>query len=284
MTVEMRHLRCFLAVAEEGNVTRAARRANITQPALSRTLAQLERELGVRLVDRSTHHLELTDAGRAFERAAFDAVLAFERALAGASGRATPIRLGHSWSAGTYLSTIVRAWNAADRPCAVEVVRGDDRTAGLTSGKADVALTRGPVDRARFRSVALDHEARLAVLPAGHPLARRRRLRMAELLVLPLVQTDVGVTTPELWPADARPDVGVVVHTVDDWLVAIASGGGFGVTVASTRVLHPHPDVVYVPLSDAATVPLLLAWPARGEHPALRELVRVARAAVSPAG
>jgi hypothetical protein len=65
MTVELRHLRAFVAIAAEGTITRAAARLHVTQPALSRTLRQLEAHLGARLIDRSTHHLQLTAAGHA---------------------------------------------------------------------------------------------------------------------------------------------------------------------------------------------------------------------------
>jgi hypothetical protein len=79
--------------------------------------------------------------------------------------------------------------------------------------------------------------------------------------------------------------VAMEVPTVDDWLVAIASGDGFGVTVASTARLHPHPDVKYVPIDDAGLVPLLLAWPRSGaHHPALPQLRRVAVAAFAVSG
>ena len=67
MTMELRHLRCFLAIAGEGTLTRAATRLHLTQPVVSRTLRQLEDHLGVRLIDRSTHHLGLTAAGHAFQ-------------------------------------------------------------------------------------------------------------------------------------------------------------------------------------------------------------------------
>ncbi|WP_369215861.1 helix-turn-helix domain-containing protein, partial [Streptomyces flavofungini] len=70
MTIELRHLRAFLAIADEGNVTRAAARLRLSQPALSRTLRQLEDHLGALLADRSTHHLELTARGRSPRRAA----------------------------------------------------------------------------------------------------------------------------------------------------------------------------------------------------------------------
>ena len=277
MTVEIRHLRAFLAIAEERNLTRAASRLHLSQPALSRTLAQLERTLGTTLVDRSTHHAELTEAGRRFEEQAFDAVRAFESALVSVDGQRPPLRLGHNWSAATYLSTLLREWNATERPSRLVLHRHEDRSAGLTSGKVDVALTRGPVDLARFRTAVVDEETRVAVLHRANPLSRRRSLTLADLSGGTLVATQVGTTTPELWPADARPTVaGTDVATVDDWLVAIASGEGFGVSVASTAVLHRHPDVRYVPLTDASPVPLLLAWPRRGAHPAVKDLVQVA--------
>lgn len=276
MTVEIRHLRAFLAIAEERNLTRAAARLHLTQPALSRTLAQMERELGVRLVDRSTHHVELTQAGVAFEQRAFDAVRAFETALAGAVGTAVPLRLGHNWSAGIHLAAILRTWAAMSRPCELVVIRSDDRSSGLTSGKVDAALTRGPIDASRFRSVVIDREPRMAVLPRRHRLARQRRLTLEQLGGEPLVATTVGVTTPALWPEGNRPSVAAEVATVDDWLVEIAAGTGFGVTVESTAELHRHPDVRYIPLDGVAPVSLLLAWPRRGAHPAVGELRGVA--------
>lgn len=91
-SIELRHLRCFLAVADEGNVTRAAARLRLSQPAVSRALAALEKELGARLVDRSPHHLTLTGAGHAFRPKAATAVAAFDTALAdgGGADRRTP--------------------------------------------------------------------------------------------------------------------------------------------------------------------------------------------------
>lgn len=278
MTIEIRHLRGFLMIADERNVTRAAERLSLSQPALSRSLAQMERELGVLLVDRSTHHLSLTEAGHRFERAARDAVRVFDEALTNVGDAVAPLRIGQSWSAAAHLSPIVRAWKLAhpDRP--LTVLRGEDRTAGLANGKVDIALTRGPVPDGEYRSLIIDEEPRVAVLPADHPLARRRALRLADLAESALVvQTRAGTTTPHLWPAGSRPRVAANVTSMDDWLVAIASGTGFGVSVASTAALHQHPDVCYVALTDAPPVPLLIAWPRRGEHPWVKEFVRLSR-------
>lgn len=278
MTIEVRHLRGFLMIADERNLTRAAHRLHLSQPALSRTLAQLERQLGVQLVDRSTHHLHLTEAGTRFEQTARVAVQAFDDAFASAITAVAPLRVGQSWSVSVHLSPIVRAWNAAHAERPLVVLRGEDRTAGLANGMVDVAVTRGPVPDDEYRSVIIDEERRMAVLPSDHPLARRRSVRLADLARHALVvQTRAGTTSLELWPADRRPQLAAEVTSMDDWLVAIASGAGFGVSVASTATLHPHPDLRYVPLTDAAPVPLLVAWPRSNAHPSVAEFVRIAR-------
>lgn len=280
MMIEVRHLRGFLAIADERNITRAAARLHLSQPALSRLLAQLEGAVGVRLVDRSTHHLQLTEEGTRFEQRAAAAVQAFDDAVDSARRQVATLRVGQTWSVAAHLSPIVRAWKAThpDRP--LTVLRGEDRTAGLAGGRVDVALTRGPISADEYRCVVIDDEPRVAVLAADHHLAQRRELHLADLAEQPLVvQTRAGTTTPELWPASARPHTVVEVTSMDDWLVTIASGAGIGVSVVSTAALHPHPDIRFVPLVDAPPVPLLVAWPRRGAHPSVKEFVRIARLA-----
>ncbi len=277
MNVELRHLRCFLAIAEEGNVTRAAAALHLTQPALSRTLAQLERQLGTQLVDRSTHHLRLTPAGVRFRLAAAAAVRAFDQALGSVATDPPRLRLGLTWSSATYTAAIVRVWNEVhpDRPLIVR--RSDERTGGLAHGAVDVALVHGPVTDAALRTTLLAEEDRVAALPAGHRLAGASTLTLADLAGEVLVVNSVaGTTTPELWPAASRPVVGGDSETIDDWLVKIAAGSGVGVTAGSTPSLHPHPGVRFVPLTGAPPIPLLLAWPALDSHPDVRELVRLA--------
>ena len=278
MTVDVRHLRCFLAIAEERNVTRAAGAMHLSQPALSRTLAQLEAHLGVRLVDRSTHHLELTEAGRGFVTSAGAAVRAFDSAIASSATGVAPLRFGLSWSTAAHSAAIVRAWNDAhpDRPLTVR--RRDDRLAGLARGDVDVALVRGPITEPGLRSALIEDEARLAVLPVSHRLAQSSTVRLRDLARESIVVNAVtGTTTLALWPRAPRPSIGAEVSTMDDWLVAIAAGIGIGITPASTAALHPHPDLVYVPVADAPPVPLVLAWPARRAHRYVRAFVTIAR-------
>ncbi|MBO8184095.1 LysR family transcriptional regulator [Streptomyces spirodelae] len=284
MTIELRHLRAFLAIAEEGTITRAAARLHIGQPALSRTLRQLESHLGVRLVDRSTHHLELTTAGRRFREKATAALAAVDAALDPRPLTALPLRLGHPWAAlGGRTIPLLRRWDEEHPEVPLELRRIDDRTAGLAQGKVDVALLRGEVRAPGLVTELLRHEERIAVVPADSELASRSALALADLAAWPVaLNTVAGTTTPELWPASARPRETIEVTNTDEWLTAIAVGRAVGVSTSATPGLHSHPSIAYRPLTDAPPVPLLLAWRSgTPTHPAIPALVALARQLVA---
>ena len=185
--MELRHLRCFLAIAEHGNITRAAQRLHISQPALSRTLAQLERELAVHLVDRSTHHLTLTEAGSRFAITAKAAVERVDEAIDGIVDTVPPIRFGHNWSSATHAAAIMRRWKAEHPTRQLRSERNNERVAGLLDGHVDVALVRGRVVGRAFHSTVIDNEPRMAVVPASHPLARRVDVSLADLATETLI-------------------------------------------------------------------------------------------------
>ncbi|MFE2058686.1 LysR family transcriptional regulator [Streptomyces sp. NPDC059446] len=281
--MEIRHLRAFLAVADEGSVTRAAARLRVTQPVVSRTLAALERQLGVRLVDRSTHHLALTPEGVAFRDKAAAAVGAFDEALDPGRLHRWPLRLGHAWSAfGPYTTPLLRTWERRHPGTPLELLRIDDRTAGLTRGEVDAALLRGPVDSPGLVTEVLFTEDRVAAVAADGPLASRAALSLADLTGDAVVLNTVsGTTTPALWPAHDRPAATLTVANTDDWLTAIAAGRGSGVSGASTAAMHPHAGVAFVPLTDAPPLPVLLARRDGPGHPALPHLVALAREIVA---
>ncbi|GAA2944016.1 LysR family transcriptional regulator [Streptomyces enissocaesilis] len=286
MSIELRHLRCFLAIAEESNVTRAAARLGLTQPSVSRTLASLEKRMGVRLVDRSTHHLALTAEGRAFRDKAAAAVAAFDEALDTGRLRRRPLRLGHAWSAlGPYTTPLLRRWQREHPDTPLELLRIDDRTAGLARGEVDAAVLRGPVDTPGLVTELLFTEPRVAAVPSDDPLAARASLTLADLGAGPVVLNTVsGLTTPDLWPEEIRPTATVTVANTDDWLTAIAAGRGAGASVASTAQMHAHRGVTYRPLSDAPSAPVFLAWRSASPHPAVRQLVALARAVAGSTG
>ncbi|MFC4609181.1 LysR family transcriptional regulator [Streptomyces maoxianensis] len=279
MSIELRHLRCFLAIAEESSVTRAAARLHLTQPAVSRSLAALEKHLGTRLVDRSTHHLALTAEGLVFRDKAAAAVAAFDEALDATRLRHWPLRLGHAWSAlGPYTTPLLRRWHREHPDTPLELLRIDDRTAGLARGEVDAAVLRGPVDTPGLITELLFTEPRVAAVTSDGPLAARASLTLADLTTGPVILNTVsGLTTLDLWPAESRPTRVLTVANTDDWLTAIAAGRGAGASVASTAEMHPHPGVSYRPLSDAPPVAVVLAWRESAAHPAIPQLAALAR-------
>ncbi|MEU1801608.1 LysR substrate-binding domain-containing protein [Streptomyces sp. NPDC019937] len=282
MTIELRHLRAFLAIAEEGTITRAAARLHLSQPALSRTLRQLEDHFGARLVDRSTHHLELTSGGRTFRDKALAALAAVETALDPGGLRSWPLRLGHPWAAlGDHTVPLLRRWDETHPGTPLELLRVDDRTAGLTQGKVDAALLRGEVTAAGIRTEVLMSEERLVVMPVDSPLAALPRITLADLAAHPIaVNTVSGNTTMDLWPPTARPAATIEVANTDEWLIAIAAGRAVGISTSATPSHHALPSLVFRPLADAPAVPVVLAWREGVGHPAIPDLVALAHQVV----
>ena len=277
----MRHLRCFQALTAERNVTRAADHLQMSQPALSRTLRQLEAHLGVQLIDRSTHHFELTVAGQHFAGRADAAVAAFDEAVDPAKLGVWALRLGHAWSAlGRYTPDLLREWGRIHPETPLELLRFDDRTAGLADGRVDVAIVRG-TPPSGFVARELLREARLAAVPAGGVLAGQTSVRLADLARHPVaLNTIAGATTVSLWPIGERPATIVQVANTDDWLATIAADRAVGVTGESTAQLHSHPGVTYLPVVGVPDLPVLLIWRDPPTHPAVPLLVELAQQVV----
>ncbi|MCK7623933.1 LysR family transcriptional regulator [Streptomyces sp. RS10V-4] len=268
--VELRHLRGFLAVAEERSFTHAAARLRTGQPTLTRAVRALETALGVRLLDRTTRRVALTDAGRRLHADLAPLLPRLTAALRSPAGPAL-LRLGFTALLPAACRALIDRFEAATG-AGVRLVRRDTPLAGLETGESDVAVVRGPVPAdAGLRTALLHHEPRVAAVPrtAGPgALARRRVLDWAELAELPLVvNTVTGTTRPELWPAGRRPRLTCTADNVDEWLEAVAAGHGIGVAPEPVAARHPHPGIRYVRLKNAPPVPVHLALPARDAHP-----------------
>jgi DNA-binding transcriptional LysR family regulator len=278
MTVELRHLRAFAAIADRGSITRAAAALHVSQPALSRTLAALEAHLGVALVDRSTHHLALTGDGVAFLAKVRVALQVVDDSLDVGRLHHWPLRLGHTWAAlGEATTPLLRRWERRFPRTPLELHRIDEPTAGLATGAVDVAILRGPVEAPGLASRLLTTEPRVAALPVDSPLASDTTLRLVDLAGNPLVLNTVsGTTRIELWPEDTRPGPTVAVSNTDDWLATIAAGRGVGVTPAATPRMYANAGVAFVPLSDAPPVDVWLVWRDPPTHPLVPDLVRTA--------
>ena len=284
MNVELRHLRCLVAIVDSGGFTGAASAMGVTQPSVSRALAGLEDALGVRVLRRTSREVVLTAAGeRALARARRVLAEVDDLAREARSGH-TRLRIGHAWAAvGEHTVELQRRWAVTHPDVSLQLVRTNTPTGGLAEGACDIAVVRSPpgrtgvdasrVDASRFGDAVVGLEARYCALATDDPLARRRQLRLADLAgQVVAVDPRTGTTTLDLWAPDARP-AAEETRDVDDWLTVIASGRCVGVTAESTLTQYRRQGVVFRRLRDAPPVPVRLVWWRDDPHPATADLV-----------
>jgi DNA-binding transcriptional LysR family regulator len=217
--MELRHIRYFMAVAEERNVTRAAEKLGIGQPPLSQQIHALEDELGVRLFRRTGHGVVLTEAGEAFvtdaKRLLDDARQAVKNAQSAGRGEMGQLNIGFTGSAAfnPVVANLIRKFRQAYP--AVSLTLAEGNTAQLLSylddGRLDVAFVR--LGNQSPAGVAFHHiavEPMKLVLPTTHPLAKKRKVPLIALAQDPFV----------LLPREASP-------TLHDVIVGACRDAGF---------------------------------------------------------
>ncbi|MCO6000009.1 LysR family transcriptional regulator [Actinoallomurus rhizosphaericola] len=280
MPTESRALRYFVAVAEERNFTRAAARLGIAGPALSRAIRNLETELGVRLFERSTRVVELTEPGAvllAHARPALEALDAAVRRAVRASAPHRSVLLAVKADAdGGLLEDILAA--TADEPdaepVAVRLCGWREHSRLLRTGEADAALMFAPYDPGGIDVDVVAVEPRVAALPADHALAGASRIRLA----------DLGIGPEEV---DERAERDIGEHGVQDLAQLLALVGlGAAVTLLprSVAARYPRQAVAYVPVEDCPPASLVIAWPERSRSRAVAALVRAAVAVAESRG
>src|SRR5579859_5519007 len=244
MDVDTRLLRYFAAVAAEGNLTRAAQRLYVSQPALTKQIKQLESQLGVRLFSRSWAGMALTAAGQALADRAPAVLAEWEQALAetkAAASRATQVlRVGFMSSAANEATQHIIAAFARRRPgwrVDLQQAAWSAPTAGLAGGDVDAALLRLPFPgQDDVRIEVLLTEPRWVALPVTHPLAAGDQVCFQELWDEPFVAApaesgwwrDYWLATSERQGHPAR--IGAVTDQPDTFLTAIANGDGIALT------------------------------------------------------
>jgi DNA-binding transcriptional LysR family regulator len=278
MSLDLRQLRCLVAIADCGTFTDAAIELGISQAAASRTLAGLEAELDVRLLRRTTRQVAPTPAGvRVIARARriLAEIAELERVAADKLGE---LHLGYAWSAlGRHTTTLQRKWAEAHPQVPLIFVQSNSPNGGLSEGTAEIAVVRRPLEDSRFETVLIATEARYAAVAADDPWARRRFVRLADFAGRTVgLDFRTGTTTLDLWEPGAGPASVRDTHSVDEWLTLIAAGQAVGMTSEATVAQHPRPGIVYRPVRDAQPMPVWLAW-WRDDPPAHRSaLVRLA--------
>ncbi|MEO3781239.1 LysR substrate-binding domain-containing protein [Micromonospora sp. B11E3] len=287
MNVTLRHLRCFVAVAETLSFTRAAERLHIAQPSLSYTIRQLEHHLGLMLLERTTRATVLTREGVAFLAEARAVLDRFEEAMATASriaqGQAGRLRLGYLIGAAVeYVPVILQAFTEQHPDVKIEVIEYDFSApnGGLDTGDTDVAIVRPPLHGVRdVTTRTLLAERCFACVPARHTLAARSEVDVHELLAEPIVAAPGEGTWRDYWILDAyRTEPATVVHeaaTFEAELQAIAFGRGISIVPETAPRLYARPGVVFVPITGMPSCEVAVAHRA-GAPPAAAAFAQVA--------
>ena len=293
--VELRHLRYFVAVAELRHFGRAAARLHMAQPPLSQQVRQLEAELGVELLHRTTRRVDLTDAGAAFLQRARDVLAAVDAASAEAqrigAGLEGRLVVGCVGSATYSLLPSLARTLREELPAVDFSFRGEmlvpDQAAALLAGEIDLALLRPPVDHPELVLTSLRRERLIVALPDGHRLAGRKRLRVEDLrdedfIVHPGHGRSVmsGLVLTLCREAGFEPRVRQEVGETSTLVTFVAAGLGVALVPEPVSALGVA-GATYRPLVGGGHVELSAATRAGDETPVLARALAILAALTS---
>jgi DNA-binding transcriptional LysR family regulator len=286
MNLELRQLRALVAVAEAQTFTDAAIALGTSQASVSRSVAALERALGVRVFQRTTRSVTPTVAGKRIiehARRVLDEARLLEEAARDDAGE---LRVGYAWSAvGSRTLAMQRSWEESNPAVRLVWVQSGSPAAGLANGTVDVAVVRRRLNDTRFAETLIGTERRYAAVAATDPLARRRFLRMADFAGRTIaVDSRTGTTTVDLWSPQAQPASLRPIQGVDDWLTLISTGQAMGMSSEATATQYPRPGVVYKVVRDAPPLPVFLAYWKDDPSGLISEFSRLARQAYDAGG
>lgn len=270
--MDIRQLNYFIAVAEERHFGRAARRLHMAQPPLSQQIRQLEEQLGVQLLNRTTRRVDLTAAGQELLTRGRHIVNAMETLQADVyqvgQGAAGVLRVGFSGSS-TYgvMPPIVRRVKQV-LPGLTLALRGEMLTpameAGLRDGTLDAALLRPPVASQEIEYRIVAREQLVVALPSFSPLAVGRPIAVHELqdhdfIAYPPESVLYRTTTDMCRREGFRPRIAQVIGETSTMLSFVAAGSGIAIVPESVRALQLE-GVAYCALEGAPEVELAVAW------------------------
>jgi DNA-binding transcriptional LysR family regulator len=290
--VDVRQLRCFLAVAEELHFGRAAARLHVAGPAVSQTIRSLERELGLTLFERTNRRVVLTDAGAALRTEAQAVIARFDGALAAMArlrvGETGQVRIGAVPALPPQLIPGLLARFAADAPGVDVVVRaivsGRGAAELLEAPDLDLVVLRGEAHTPGIGTSVVASEPVGVALPATHPLASKSKLNAAELAGMPLItfaRASDPVQYDRLFNALAAAGLSNprIVHeshpgAVEASLRLVEAGLGLSLKLESEVNAFASPNLTWRPLGDASLdVLITAAWRRDRTTPALAQLL-----------
>jgi DNA-binding transcriptional LysR family regulator len=245
--MELRHLRYFLAVAEELHFGRAAARVHIAQPPLSKQIQQLEQEIGVQLFKRSKRSVELTDAGKIFQKEALGILNSLENAIKKAKlagwGDAGWLTIGFIASS-TYdvLPVVLKEFKKRhpEVELVLQEIQSSEQNQALREGRIHVSFARFPKTESGLVFETVYSEQLVAALPQSHALNKKRSLKLSDLANEPFILQPPLPSPHAKNTIQIFADAGVtlqIVQTVEETHTALGLvAAGIGITLIPSSV------------------------------------------------
>jgi DNA-binding transcriptional LysR family regulator len=292
--MELRHLRYFVAVAEQESFSRAAQTLHVSQSAISEQIADLEREVGIQLLDRGARKTLLTQSGMVFlqhaRRVLEEANNALVQTQRAERGEVGTLRIGFfAGSVGEGFPVLVRSFRKAHPHVELSLMEMTpvEQWGALEDGRIDLGFTRIPEPQFRreIRYETLRLDPIVAILPRDHPRAGVKRLDLKDLANDPFVISARDIS-PAVYDkvtdlcADAgfAPNIASVSSVWSSVILMVQSGEGVALLPLNHQQLLTK-DLVFVPLkSKDATVALCICWSARRDRQLLRSFRDLTRA------
>lgn len=290
--IELRHLHYFRTLAETLHFGQAAERLHISQPPLSRQIALLEEELGVKLFDRSRRRVELTEAGQRFYLDTGTVFAAFEQAkrnaLATARGAAGELSVGFMMSTAYSITpAITRRYSALFPQVNLKLTETLplDLAQDISSGHKDVAIMYRPQDCSGLETVTLYREEMTLVLPPGHRLNEQAVIDPQALAGEPFI-----IVPRRIAPAlhdmifnyclqhGVTPNIGMEINLQQTIVNLVGEGLGIAIVPRSMRNMRLA-TTSFKPLKGAPMIEVVAVWKADNHNPCIATFVEAARQA-----
>jgi len=268
MDPQLRHVRSFVAVAEELHFGRAAARLGIAQPAVSRHVRALEDVIGAPLLKRTSRSTELTDAGHAALGPARELLAVAARLLEAGSARGE-VTIG-------FIASTLQGWSSRVRGHIVQL-RRNDLAAAVRRGTVDLAIARWVPSATDLLQTRIGEDGVVAAVPAGHPYAFRESISPADLGGEPAVMIERR-TWPDGYDAvlatlrEEGIETGPVHHTTTPAAALALVAAGTGIYRIAASAAAPFPGVAYVPI-EGWSLPVVLIRRPEPPRPAVEAVI-----------
>ncbi len=281
--LDLRLVRYFTAVADHRHFGRAAAALRVAQPSLSRQIRQLERQLGVRLLDRTPQGSRLTEAGEVFLPRAKALLRSAAQAAASARAAAQPSRVTIGYTTNLFITAAVRELRRQNPDADVRTLHLDwnEPRAALLEGRVDAVVARLPFATDQLDVTVLYDEPRELLVPIDHRLAGKESVTLDDIAGEPVPRMPDPAWNA-FWRIDPRPDGspapdGPLVHDMEDKLELIAAGEAVAIIPGGLHAESLRPDLTTIPLEGVDPSHVVIATRAGERSRLLADFRKCAR-------